>query len=79
VNLLQRYVKQKVQKTKKGNFWVNYESRSKPTLQAIFKMLGTSSNKEFAQITEGIMYDLSLCDEKTRNHILQEIFQHKIL
>jgi len=79
MNLKERYVKQAVKTKKQGNFWVNYQQRTKPTLQAIFRMLGTSSNKEFAQITEGILYDLSQCDEKTREHILQEIFQHKIL
>ena len=74
-----RYVTQQVQKKKKGHFWVDFGKRTKPTLQEIFRMLETDSNKEFGQIVEGLLYDLAKCDAKTREHILKEIFQRKIL
>ena len=59
MNLRDRYVKEQVQKSTKGNFWVNFGKRSSKEVQTMLKYVGTSSNKEFAQIVLGLFNDLA--------------------
>jgi len=54
-----RYVKEQVQKSTKGNFWVNFGKRSSPEVQKMLRFVGTQSNKEFAQIVKGLLNDLA--------------------
>ena len=59
MNLRERYVKQEVKKSTKGNFWVNFGKRSSEDVQRMLRFVGTQSNKEFAQIVKGLLNDLA--------------------
>ena len=72
MNFRKRYVKEQVQKSKKGNFWVNFGPRNSKEVQRMLEFVGTTSNKEFAQIVKGLFNDLA-----NGNLKIVEVKKHK--